>query len=690
MPTPADRMRRSDAPAAGASPRLLRLLERDLPRRRRLSGRTGRTGSGARRRASRRRLVARSAPPRAGRAVARRRARRCGRAQPRGLARGARGARRCPAAAGLPAAARLRRPLLVDRAPARDRPRGLERGRRRDRDLGGRRAGAAEQLAHRDAARASQSARRLSGDHACRSRFPPCAGAGPDAGWRSSPIVASVVALVETRSFVGGAALALLALAGAARFERARHLVYGLALLGLALLVPRAAAIVRGEDSSASARAGLSARRVAGRRPSGPVTGWGPGSTPWTLAEHLRPLPGVNPPGEVVGEMHSLPLALAYELGFVGLALATAVAGLFFLRRWRGRGSAVDRGLVEAGLAGVAGFLLTALGGAQLSGHRIAARRGAGGGGGARRRGRIRRAPGAAAGALAAPSGRRRRFDGSAQLRSGSTSQRRSSSCCRSPALRRSTNAAAGLRDRGPQAAPLVARAQALDPEFPLYRARWAWSSDCSGRGAGRRGDRGRARRARRRRLWLRAGSLALEAGRADLAREAFAARAGARSAEWLRCVSAGDARDAGGVGVRTEASTARRERCWPNRASRRRAPGAGARRSAGGRLLRLEQWPGIDAGWRARCCKQAADAAPTSSAPGSPAVDEVDLAAQIDTTPALAVSLHLFRRTPWPADVARIRVERAGVRRMMKLPTAAALRGSSAEAFPRDRCAPR
>jgi hypothetical protein len=73
---------------------------------------------------------------------------------------------------------------------------------------------------------------------------------------------------------------------------------------------------------------------------------------------------------------------------------------------------------------------------------------------------------------------------------------------------------------------------------------------------------------------------------------------------------------------------------------------------------------------------------------PGASAGDEVELAAQIDTTPALAVSLHLFRRSPWPADVARIRVERAGVRRM-KLASAAAMRESSAEAFPRDRCAP-
>ena len=100
-----------------------------------------------------------------------------GRAQPRGLARGARRACRGPAPSGLSPAACLRRALLVDRTPARDRPRGLERRHWRDRDLGAHSAGAAEHFAHRDAARASQSARRLSGDHAAARRCPPFAGA---------------------------------------------------------------------------------------------------------------------------------------------------------------------------------------------------------------------------------------------------------------------------------------------------------------------------------------------------------------------------------------------------------------------------------------------------------------------------------------------------------------------------------
>ena len=172
--------------------------------------------------------------------------------------------------------------------------------------------------------------------------------------------------------------------------------------------------------------------------------------------------------------MHSLPLALVYELGFVGLALVCAVVGLFFLRRWRGRGSAVDRGLVEAGLAGVAGFLLTSLGGAQLSvtalplAAALAAGAALAGGGAADTTLGQRGAPG---GRLApAP----RRLGGSGlDLRRG----------CRggSPAARPRAGALRSSRRparRGPRPRRSSRARMALDPEFALYSARWAWSSD--------------------------------------------------------------------------------------------------------------------------------------------------------------------------------------------------------------------
>lgn len=490
-------------------------------------------------------------------------------------------------------------------------------------------------------------------------------------------LVAGLAALVETRSFLGGAVLALMALAGAARFERARHLVLGLALLGLALLVPRAAAIVRGEDSSASARQVylLAGWQGATERP---IFGWGPGSTPWTLALHLRPLPGVNPSGEVVGEMHSLPLALAYELGFVGLALAAGIAGLFFLRRWRGRSAAADRGLLEAGLAGVAGFLLTALGGAQLSvtalplAAALAAGAALAGEGGAD-----------AHAAQPLRGGRRRPF---ARTEFIGWIYAGAAVVVLLPLARAQAlyEAAARVRMRA-QAAPLMAQAMALDPQFALYRARWAWSAEVPV------GERATAAITAARAapgvaaLWLRAGALALEAGRKDLAREA-SERAlaldplGGFAAFQLAML------DADGAAADIVDCRARALLAEPRLAAA--TAWRGHERLLRQALERLEHWPGIDAGWRVEMVKKAAGAAPQPLPPGASAGDEVELAAQIDTTPALAVSLHLFRRSPWPADVARIRVERAGVRRM-KLASAAAMRESSAEAFPRDRCAP-
>lgn len=489
-------------------------------------------------------------------------------------------------------------------------------------------------------------------------------------------ISSSVVALVATRSFVGGVALALLALAGAVRFERARRLVLGLALLGLALLVPRAAAIAQGEDSSASARLVylLGGFKGASERP---FFGWGPGSTPWTLAIHLSPQPGVNPPGEVVGEMHSLPLALAYEVGFPGLALAAGVIGLFLLRRWRGRAVAVDRGLLEAGIAGVAGFLLTSLGGAQLSVPALplaaalaagAALAGEGAGG-----------PLAAAGKGARP-------------RPGSWLLQRLPvglyavgavvillPLARAQAL---YEQAARLRVRS-DAAPLVGRAFELDPEFALYRARWAWSADAAVEERAQQALASASAAPGIAALWMRAGTLALEAGRSDVARDA-SERAMALDplsgfAPFQLAMLGGNARRSAECAARAMLAEPRlaAASAWRGREDLRRQA-----------LELLEHWPGIDTGWRVEMLKQAGGAASLPPAREASVASEVELAAQIDTTPALAVSLHLFRRTPWRADVARIRVERAGVRKM-KLPSAAAVESSSSAAFPRDRCAP-
>ncbi|MEO1368191.1 MAG: O-antigen ligase family protein, partial [Acidobacteriota bacterium] len=93
----------------------------------------------------------------------------------------------------------------------------------------------------------------------------------------------------------------------------------------LALGSGRLRAVLAGEDLSLRARWGYVEAAVRGFLER-PFFGWGAGSTRWTLAEHLRPTPGVHPPGEVVAHVHSLPVQTLYELGGVGVALLLVAA----------------------------------------------------------------------------------------------------------------------------------------------------------------------------------------------------------------------------------------------------------------------------------------------------------------------------------------------------------------------------
>lgn len=86
-----------------------------------------------------------------------------------------------------------------------------------------------------------------------------------------------------------------------------------------------------------------------------PWWGWGPGSSHWTLSQHLDPRPGINPSGQVVADLHSFPLQILYELGLLGcLGAALLLAGLFSAVRSRGVGRWQDlsSGSLFAGAAG--------------------------------------------------------------------------------------------------------------------------------------------------------------------------------------------------------------------------------------------------------------------------------------------------------------------------------------------------
>jgi O-antigen ligase len=190
--------------------------------------------------------------------------------------------------------------------------------------------------------------------------------------WRWLGLAAGLAgscAVVAGRSLAGGAALAAEALLAAVLLARrgrgaadkgkpaGRRLAAGLVLLAIVLAVAQAPRLLRvagWNDPSARARWVYLRAGWEGWRER-PWLGWGPGSVPWTAAWFLAPRPGLNPWGEAVGELHSLPVHLAYETGCLGLACALGVALAFALRRWGERRAAADPIWLAAGSLGLAG-----------------------------------------------------------------------------------------------------------------------------------------------------------------------------------------------------------------------------------------------------------------------------------------------------------------------------------------------
>ncbi len=493
-------------------------------------------------------------------------------------------------------------------------------------------------------------------------------------GWGSG--LAGVAAVLASRSFLGIVALAIEALAaalfliipgnrqgrGAAGRSGALALLLLVSLGAGAVAGPRAWRIFCGNDLSTEVRAvyyrggweGFLAR---------PILGWGPGSVPWTIARVLRPQPGVNPASEVVGELHSLPLELAYELGITGLLLALSLVALFVVRRLAGRCVAPDRPLLAAGLLGLLGAGVASLGSAPLAITALPLAV-------------VIVAGAALAGETSGP------VDGS---RWPARAYGAIALLLLSPLLLASYHYGQAITASSPQVRQNhLARAVALDPSFPLYRARLGWLVARSAVGPGADLARQAAEEASGvGPLWLAAGVLALGAEQPTppptpptppALAEACALDPLSPFAPYFLAVAAPRSPDAPSYAAHALLGEPRllAATFWDRHLRLRAAT-----------LSEVVSRPGIDRGWQAALL---AAAGRLSSPAGPGGRDERGwLALEIDQEPSRSLSLYAFRRPPWPLEWPLVEVHEA-LLAGLDLPPASALRSSSAAPF---RCLP-
>jgi len=427
-----------------------------------------------------------------------------------------------------------------------------------------------------------------------------------------------------------------------------------LLLLAAAFQAPRIADILAGRDISARARSvywtagwqGFLAR---------PFQGWGPGAAAWTNARFLRPVPGVNPPGEAIGELHSLPLQIAEELGAPGLVLALAVVGVFLVRRYGERRRAADPGLLVASLLGLGGAGVAALGTANLG---VAALPWA--------------FAVAAGGALAAVG---------AHGRTGTSTDEhgrwgRGAVClvvlgaglALAPAgiAQWSYDRALAAEVGGRRSAAVLAldRAVRFDPAFPLYRMRLALlrnEPELALRAAEDGGDVAA--------LWTVAGILGAAAQRpwAPMALErACADDPLSPFPPFFRMQADPQAVGAGRFGARAllAAPELAAAVVWEGRAELYAAS-----------LGEARSWPGIDPGWKE------AFLAAASIGPADRQGEIAWIALTFDTDPRESISVPLFRRRPWPTRWPLVPVRR-GLLSRLALPAATSLATSDPAAF--------
>ncbi len=468
--------------------------------------------------------------------------------------------------------------------------------------------------------------------------------------WRWTGLIAgglAVLAILASRSLMGFAALAVEALLAFGGRARPRLRRWWAVLLALALLVslvqlPRIVGIVAGEDPSARARAAYWSAGMKGFL-ARPLLGWGPGSAAWTVAAFLDPIPRVNPWGEAVGELHSLPVHLAYELGFTGLLLALALAALFFARRIGEREEGRDPALLAGGLLGLAGGAVASLGTGALA---VTA---------------LPLATAIAAGAALTGSGRgKARPEARWPLRVYAAAALLALLPLELARWRYDRAAAADALGRQRAAEADLESAMRLDPAFPLYPLRLALlrARHETGRGAAaelalRAARQGRGISV----LWLAAGVLGSDSALAkacaldplDPFPPFYAALRNASGRE-----APADAAHALLAEPRLAAALA-----WE------RHPALLQRA-----LVLVEAWPEVDAGWKeALLSRMPAPAARRGPAAG--------VALRLDMEQGQTFSLPVFRRRPWPAQWELVRV-RSDPWSGIEIPPAAASPGTS------------
>ncbi|HEV2847058.1 MAG TPA: O-antigen ligase family protein [Thermoanaerobaculia bacterium] len=479
--------------------------------------------------------------------------------------------------------------------------------------------------------------------------------AGP---WRFAGFAAAAlatIAVLASRSLAGYAALALEVLLLVVSRSRAGRRRVWVILLALALVfaivqLPRAWRIVSGQDPSSQARGAYLEAGLEGFRARAPL-GWGPGAAPWTAAAFLDPIPTVNPWGEAVGELHSLPVQLGYELGVTGLLLALGLVILFFSRRIAERQEGRDPALLTGGLLGLAGGAVASLGSGAVA---VTA---------------LPLAAAVAAGAALAGGGRgKSRPDSPAPLRIYAVAALIAllpASVAHWHYDRAVAGEAAG---RSAEAEAHLAEAIQADPSFPLYPMRLALLRDRRpGERAGASGlaldaaEGGRGVPS----LWLVAGILGVLAERpwaADALDRACALDPLAPLPPFYRLLADRTSAEAPRYGAHALLADPRlaAARFWEAN------PALYART-----LEAVRAWPEVDAGW-----KEALLAAPPPTGRRGP-FERLTLG--IDTDPRQSLSLPVFRRRPWPVHWGLLQVRQDA---LVALPPAAASPGTAPDAF--------